>query len=92
MGRILAGIACFLLLVAGTTLMWRGQAHELATPNAPVPRFAAAVDSTSRPLTLSPIGQAPSADPLSKEQKRFARADKNEDGRITLAELVDPRR
>ena len=33
-----------------------------------------------------------SADPKSKEEKRFARADKDEDGRITLAELVEPRR
>jgi hypothetical protein len=42
---------------------------------------------------LSPIPKrTPAADPTSKEQKRFARADKNEDGRITLAELVEPRR
>ena len=34
----------------------------------------------------------PSADPKTKEEKRFARADKDEDGRITLAELVEPRR
>jgi hypothetical protein len=50
-----------------------------ASPRASVPR-------------LSPIGQAPSADLQSKEEKRFARVDKNEDGRISLAELVEPRR
>ena len=43
-------------------------------------------------MTLSPIPNAPSADPKSKEEKRFARADKDENGRITLAELVEPRR
>jgi Ca2+-binding EF-hand superfamily protein len=41
---------------------------------------------------LSPIPNAPEADAKSKEQRRFARADKNEDGRISLAELVEPRR
>ena len=87
MGRILAGIAAFLLLITGATLMWRGSAQEPGVPPPPGPRFAAAA-----PATLAPIGQVPSADPLSKEQKRFARVDKNEDGRISLAELVEPRR
>jgi len=58
-------------------------------PNAPVPR---AFDANSPPINLSRIPHALSADPASKEQKRFARADKDKDGRITLAELVDPRR
>ena len=88
MGRVLAGIAAFLLLIAGATLMWRGNAQEPRVPPPPAPRFAAAATAP----TLKPIGQAPSADPLSKEEKRFARTDKNEDGRITLAELVGPRR
>ena len=88
MGRILAGIAAFLLLVTGGALMWRGEAQAPPTPRAPVARFAA----VSTTPTLAPIGQAPLADPLSKEQKRFARADKNDDGRVSLAELVEPRR
>jgi len=71
MKRVLAGIACFLLLITGVTLMWRGQAQTPATPPAPTPRFAAVVT----PQTLAPIGQAPSADPQSKEEKRFARVD-----------------
>ena len=88
MGRILAGIASFLLLLTGGLLLWRGSAQEPSLPSAPEPRFAAAA-VTPR---LAPIGQAPSADPQSKEEKRFARADKDEDGRISLAELVEPRR
>jgi hypothetical protein len=91
MGRVLAGIACALLLISGTVLMWRGNAKEPGIPPAPAPRLAAAV-SPSAPVTLAPIGNAPSADPKSKEENRFARVDKNDDGKITLAELVEPRR
>jgi hypothetical protein len=91
MGRVLAGIACVLLLISGTVLLWSGSAHEAATPAPPAPRMAAAV-SPAMPVTLASIGDAPSADPKSKEEKRFGRADKNDDGRITLAELVEPRR
>ena len=94
MKRVLAGIAASLLLITGATLMWRGSAQApgtLALPPAPAPRLAAAAVAAS-PVTLAPIGQAPSADPKSKEEKRFARADKNDDGRISLAELVEPRR
>ena len=88
MGRILAGVMSFLLLLTGGVLLWRGSADaEPSLPPAPEPRFAAPV-----PATLQPIGQAPSADPKTKEEKRFARADKDEDGKITLAELVEPRR
>ena len=91
MKRVLAGIAASLLLITGVTLMWRGSAQETAMSPPPAPRFAAAAVAAT-PATLAPIGQAPSADPRSKEEKRFARADKNDDGRISLAELVEPRR
>lgn len=87
MGRILAGVASFLLLITGGVLLWSGSAQEPSLPAAPEPRFAAAP-----PATLQPIGQAPSADPKSKEEKRFARVDKDENGRISLAEMVEPRR
>jgi len=85
MVRWLAGIAAVLLLIAGSVIALKGHAEEPPLPSAPQPRLAAAVP-------LSPIPNAPEADAKSKEQKRFARSDKNEDGRITLAELVEPRR
>ncbi len=94
MKRVLAGIAASLLLISGAILMWRGGVQaptSQALSPIPVPRFAAA-SVAATPVTLTPIGQAPSADPKSKEEKRFARADKNDDGRISLAELVEPRR
>lgn len=88
MRRILAGSAASLFLVTGAVLIWQGRAESPAVPPAPQPRLAAAM----APVSLARIPDAPSADPKSKEEKRFARADKDEDGRITLAELVEPRR
>ena len=88
MGRFLAGVASCLLFVTGAILLYQSKASEPGVPAAPAPRLAAAAPS----IRLATIGQAPEADPVSKEQKRFARADKNRDGRITLAELVEPRR
>ena len=84
MARWLAGIAAVLLIIVGGVLALQGRA-EPPLPPAPQPRLAAAVP-------LSPLSNAPEADPKSKEEKRFARADKDENGRITLAELVEPRR
>lgn len=88
MTRFFAGVLSCFLLVTGAFLLWQGRAQSPTAPEAPQPRLAAA----PAPLPLSPIPNAPSGDPKSKEEKRFARADKNEDGRITLAELVEPRR
>ena len=86
MVRWIAGIAAALLLVTGGFLALKGRAEEPSIPPAPQARLAAA--STR----LLPIPNAPEADAKSKEQKRFARADQDENGRITLAELVEPRR
>ena len=88
MARFLAGVASCLLLVTGAFLLWQGRAQSTVSPPAPAPRMA----STAPPTMLSAIPAAPVADAKSKEEKRFARADKDENGRITLAELVDPRR
>ncbi len=88
MTRWLAGIAAILLLITGAFLAFQGRAEDSSIPPAPEPRLAAAPGR----VPLSPTPAAPEADPKSKEQKRFARADKNEDGRVVLAELVEPRR
>ena len=87
MARWLAGIAAVLLFVTGAVLALQGRAEEPALPPAPQPRKMAVM-----PGQLAPIPAVPEADPKSKEQKRFDRADRNEDGRITLTELVEPRR
>lgn len=88
MARILAGVAAFFLLLTGVLLIWQGRAEEPTIPPAPNPRLAA----IPGPMALSRLPAAPEADAKSKEEKRFARADKDENGRITLAELAEPRR
>ncbi len=88
MGRFLAGAAATFLLLTGAFLIWQGKAQQPDPLAAPPPPLVAAPGGP----TLAAIPQAPSADPKSKEEKRFARADKDEDGKITLAELVEPRR
>jgi hypothetical protein len=88
MPRILAGVAGCFLLITGALLLWQGRAETRSFPQAPRPRLAA----RQNPQSLSAIPDAPSADPANKEAKRFERADKDEDGRVTLAEMVEPRR
>ena len=85
MVRWIAGIAAVLLFVTGTVLALSGGEDVGTLPAAPQPRLASAIP-------MSTIPDAPVADPKSKEEKRFSRADKDENGRVTLAEMVEPRR
>lgn len=87
MVRFLAGaLACFLLMT-GAFLLWQGRAEQRPTLPPPPP-----VEAGQPVINLASIPDAPEADPKTKEEKRFDRADKNDDGLITLAELVEPRR
>ena len=83
--RYMAGVASALLLVAAGFFLWKSQAEQ----ENPVPPAPQAVASGSGPAE---VAQPPEATEKSKEEKRFARADKDDDGRITLAELFEPRR
>lgn len=86
--RFLAGAAACFLFMTGAFLLWQGQAQEVVElPEPPPPRMDGA--ALVRPAVLP---QAPEATPKSREQKRFSRADKDDDGRITRAELLEPRR
>jgi len=86
--RWLAGIAAFLLLVTGSVIFLRGNAEEISFP--PAPESRALMGAGSNAMSETP--DAPEADQRAKEAKRFNRSDKNEDGKITLAEMVEPRR
>ena len=84
--RIAAGIGALLLLAGAGFFIWRGMAHEeaAAIPKAPARQ-------AYEPPAAGPPETPPSADERTREQRRFDRADRDNDGRITLAELTYPR-
>jgi hypothetical protein len=97
MARFLAGIAAAFLLFTGAFLVWQSKAAspqlaQAAYDPAPAPPASAAAPGQSPAFKAFDTRRAPEATPKSREQKRFGRADKNDDGRIDRAELFDPRR
>jgi hypothetical protein len=86
--RIAAGAASGLLLIAGGFFLVRSQA-DAGNPIPPPPEPAALQTPLGKAERVSP---PPQASEKSKEEKRFGRADKDRDGRITLEELFLPRR
>ena len=91
--RYIAGVASALLLIAAGIFLWKSSAQaEDPIPPAPRPNAARSIFAQAEEGSGPRAIQAPAASEKSKEEKRFARADKNEDGRITLAELYEPRR
>ena len=85
MVRAIAGLVSCLLLIIGAVLLWQGRADKAEALPMPPPSSKA----SSLPGSLP---EPPEATAKSREQKRFARADKDDDGRITSAELFEPRR
>jgi hypothetical protein len=95
MGRLLTGGMAALLLVAGGLFWWQGRADH-----APLPQLASAPPPPPAIENLpegdpQAVGAAPpmpgEASPQSREQKRFARYDRNRDGLITRIEMLGTR-
>lgn len=88
MGRFVLGVLSALLLVGAGFFIWRGQAEEQSpVPPAPdTPRLATPLMQDQGPPP------PPAAPEKSREEKRYARYDKNNDGVITRAEMMDTRR
>ena len=86
--RYFAGVGSALLLVLAGFFIWKGiaQDDEQAVPEPPAAAQTAGAGEPEAPPT------PPSADERTREQRRFDRADRNDDGRITLEELYYPRR
>jgi hypothetical protein len=84
--RFLAGAGSALLLIAAGFFIWSGLAQDEGDPVPDAPEAAARA-----PQGSGPPRRPPSADERTKEQRRFDRADRDNDGRITLAELLYPR-
>ena len=86
--RFLAGVASTLLLVAAGFFIWTSRAGR-DEPAPTAPKAGGFSGSLLQPRSLP---EPPAASDKTKEEKRFARADKDDDGRITRAELLEPRR
>jgi hypothetical protein len=87
MWRFFAGVGSALLLVTAGFFLWTGiaQGDEDPIPAPPEGRAAASAGGggPARP---------PSADERTREQRRFDRADRDNDGRVTLEEMTYGRR
>ena len=84
--RFFAGVGSVLLLMAAGFFIWSGMARQEADPVPAPPAAAAGPAAAGRPE------RPPAADARTKEQRRFDRADRDKDGRVTLDELYYPRR
>lgn len=90
MTRLIAGSVAAVLLTSGAVLFFTGKAAGPSLPSAPPAGVAAPLVAAATPSfgTRSPL----LASPKSREEKRFSRADKDEDGRVTATEMLEPRR
>ena len=85
--RFLTGAGSATLLLLAGFFIWKGvaQGGDTIVPGAPV-LTASVADVPATP------GQPPSADARTREQRRFDRADRDNDGRVTLEEMTYQRR
>lgn len=96
MGRIVFGAVSALLLAAAGLFWWQGKAQtESAAPLLVPPETQPSSLADEELPTEDGDGLQgaglPSADPVTREQKRFDRLDRNRDGRITRNEMLAPR-
>jgi hypothetical protein len=85
--RFLAGAGSALLLAAAGFFIWTGVAQR---GDDPVP--GAPGQGGSPPIVAGPPGRPPSADERTREQRRFERMDRDNDGKIAAAEYLFTRR
>ncbi|RVT43118.1 EF-hand domain-containing protein [Sphingobium algorifonticola] len=96
MGRYLAGVVAAMLLTAAGLFWWQSRSQAAAEERPP----ASPVSATAA-IEIPPDGEAdamgdappmpPGATPQSREQRRFARYDRNRDGIITRIEMLSTR-
>ena len=86
--RFLAGAAACFLLMTGAFLIWQSRAETApGLPGAPAARAAG-----TALLGGQDSLQAPEASAKTREEKRFARYDKNKDGKVEGDEYLAARR
>lgn len=95
MNRIVLGALAALLLVAGGVFWWQGRA---ASEQGIAPPIAAAPEEIAQPGPLPSADvrglrgpSPPESTEISRENRRFARLDRDVDGRITRNEMLSTR-
>ena len=89
--RYLAGGGSALLLILAGFFIWRSQAQsERPLPQPPAVEAEDVEGEEETPAARGP-SRPPSAPERTKEERRFNRADRDNDGRITREELLQPR-
>lgn len=94
MNRIVLGAFATLLLVAAGLFWWQGRAEVEAgapPPLAPVPKQTGPVALPSADVRGLRGPAPPEASEATREQRRFARLDRDYDGRITRNEMMATR-
>ena len=94
MARIAAGIAAVLFIAAGIFMITRAgaAADEPRLEDTPPPPPVMTADAPRELPVIPELGEPPKAEPISKEEKRFNRVDRDGNEIITLSEIVQPRR
>ncbi len=93
MTRLVAGAVAALLLTSGAVFLYSSRSADAAAAAPAPPTVAPAVPLVAAATpSFDTVRSPPLASPKSREEKRFARADKDDDGRVTSAELFEPRR
>ena len=87
MGRFLGGVASALLLVAAGVFFWKSGAGA-RDPIPPAPPTA----GTPAPFAPAPLTDPPAASAKTREERRFARYDKDKDGSVAREEYLASRR
>lgn len=82
MWRFLAGVGSAALLMLAGLLVWQAQA------NAPSPIPAVPSAAGNAPLGMVDLAPPPEASERTREEKRFARYDKDKDGAVARAEYL----
>jgi hypothetical protein len=85
MWRFLAGVAATLILVTAGLFLWNARADRIS----PIPEAPQALASSNEDVELA---APPAASEKTREEKRFARYDKDKNGAVAQAEYLAGRR
>ncbi len=85
MWRFLAGVGSAVLLMTAGLLVWQAQANK------PSPIRSAPAAGPDLPLGIADLAPPPAASERTREEKRFARYDKDRNGAVGRAEYLASR-